>query len=98
LHADARTGEPLGDQRVHTFDSHAGGLTPADSIRGSNRWSWRVRDETVQVLRGLACNNGMSEPAEDEATHRANRLLCAYARAILDRQLPTMAHILRGRV
>ena len=32
----------------------------------------------------------------DADVERANRLLCSYARALLDKELPTMRHVLQG--
>lgn len=77
---------------THMFDPQAGGLT--DAARTTNRRSgpWRVRDETVQLLRRIAA--GAAAQADDEAVARANRLLCVYIRTLLDRELPTMTIVL----
>ena len=90
---------PMG---VYTFDPRAGGVTVA--AHGIENGSWRVRGATVMLLGRLAAGqevsaDGVSGESGDELTEsigRANRLLCAYARAILDRELPTMAYVLEG--
>jgi DNA repair protein RecO (recombination protein O) len=58
---------------------------------------WRVSPDTVRLLRRVADKN--QEPAKplrapSTVIERANRLLCVYTRALLDRQLPTMSYIL----
>ena len=96
LEADARTGEALPeDQPAYTFDARAGGLTSQAVVFGTNTSGagpWRVRRETVEVLRAMA--GGDSFTGDEAALARANRLLCVYLRAILDRQLPTMEFVL----
>lgn len=87
---------------AYTFDPRAGGLTVA--ANGIENGSWRVRAATVALLqRQVAGRDGLAEGApggpgvprdeSEESLGRANRLLCAYARAILDRELPTMAYV-----
>ncbi len=60
---------------------------------------WRVRCETVQLLKTLAEAGALPGDMQKDqrALQRANRLLCAYARHVLDRELPTMGAILRDR-
>lgn len=88
---DVRTNQALPDRAVYTFDARAGGLTAAD---GSEHAQWRVRRETVELLRGVAAGEAL-EDADGAAVGRANRLLCVYARALLDRELPTMGIVLK---
>ncbi len=88
LDADVRSGEPLGDASAYTFDPVAGGLTLSNGVA-----DWRVRAATVQLLRRLSAGEPFDAQDQDGVT-RANRLLCVYARAILDRELPTMRLIL----
>lgn len=78
-------------RKAHVFDPRAGGLTNDRSATNTQSGPWRVRDETVQLLRGLSENN---LDAPDAAIARANRLLCVYLRTLLDRQLPTMSIVL----
>ena len=109
LSQDVRTGKPLdlphvGEEgqmnaslEVYTFDPRGGGLTVA--VNGIENGSWRVRGATVALLRRLADGQGVSGDPGDESAEsigRANRLLCVYARAILDRELPTMAYVLES--
>ena len=51
-----------------------------------------MRKETLHVLR--AVSDGVAIQADSDVVGRANRLLCVYARAILDRPLPTMPFVL----
>jgi DNA repair protein RecO len=92
LEHDAQTGMELDDSAgTWAFSARAGGVV-ADS-GGSDRW--RVRRSTIELLRDLAGGVDVGE-VEEEAVVRANRLLCAYARAILDRELPTMDAVMKG--
>ncbi|MCK4873167.1 MAG: DNA repair protein RecO [Phycisphaerales bacterium] len=47
---------------------------------------WRVRASTIRTLRQADADN----PGELPSLDRANRLLAAYLRSVLDRELPTM--------
>ena len=91
LDRDVRRDVPLPTQPTYTFDPAAGGLT-ADAGMAD----WRVRAATVLTLRELARPGGATT-AEPEHVERANRLLCVYLRAILDRELPTMGLVLGGK-
>lgn len=93
LERDALTGAELADAAMYAFDPRAGGLTAQAGVGAQD---WRVRGETVKLLRGVA--NGAGESVDEEVARRANRLLCAYARAILDHELPTMRLVLGGAV
>lgn len=84
---------------VYVFDPRAGGFT-AETSRAANG-CWRVRTATVQLLRQVATDDPAVPDYAIEAgdnsadtVDRANRLLCVYVRAILDRQLPTMRYVL----
>ena len=57
---------------------------------------WRVRSETLQLLRALV-ETADQVDAGATTLQRANRLLCVYVRAILDRALPTMKIVLDRR-
>jgi len=94
LDRDTQTDRPLPDDQAYLFDPRTGGLTqdrntPANGTVGP----WRVRRQTVELLRQIAEDTDRSA-ADAETAERANRLLCVYARAILDRQLPTMSIVL----
>jgi DNA repair protein RecO (recombination protein O) len=94
LDRDAQTGAPL-DEAADTlaFSPTAGGLV-ADTGHGDR---WRIRRSTVELLGRLATDAALDE-ADPDSLARANRLLCAYFRAILDKHLPTMDAILREGV
>jgi len=79
------------------------------SVRGKSRFDrtkapggvgpWRVSPETVRLLRRLSDQDpqaGSALRAPTAVINRANRLLCVYTRALLDRQLPTMHYVLNG--
>jgi DNA repair protein RecO (recombination protein O) len=89
--ADADTGKPIGERRSYQFDPHAGGIT----ARAGDA-DWRVRPATVRLLGQLATGGDCTD-ADADTIGRANRLLCAYMRAILDKQLPTMRFVLNGQ-
>jgi len=90
LARDVRLGEPLGKARAYTFDPVAGGLTIENGID-----DWRVRGKTVALLRRVSAGEDI-RGAEVDSVGRANRLLCVYARSILDKELPTMGVVLDG--
>ncbi len=91
---DAVTGNPLTRQATYLFDAAAGGVTGGEKrIPNGRSGPWRVRQETVEVLSKISSGPATAKP---QAIDRANRLLCVYARAILDRQLPTMSIVLNG--
>lgn len=96
LFDDVHHGDPLTDATSYCFDPRQGGLTIDDGTwpeaSHADRGPWRVRRQTVDVLRQLALGE---DTAFDEGdTARANRLLCVYVRAIVDRELPTMRIVL----
>ncbi|MEM7577768.1 MAG: DNA repair protein RecO [Planctomycetota bacterium] len=84
LDHDALYNTELAAAEAYTFDAQAGGFTADDG-----RSAWRVRRGTLETLRSVA-----SEASEDialDAAQRGNRLLAAYARELIGRELPTMA-------
>jgi len=94
LDRDATTGQALDEHGgPMAFSATAGGFVTDASDR------WKVRRGTHRALRAAAAGASLAALNElDEASiERANRLLCAYCRTILDRQLPTMRAVLRGR-
>lgn len=99
LDADAVSGETLApDESTYTFDARAGGVTRQPTGltgTGMGAGPWRVRRETVFALRAVASGQ-LNGSTDLKSIERANRLLCVYARAILDRHLPTMDFVLEG--
>ncbi|HAI10352.1 MAG TPA: DNA repair protein RecO [Phycisphaerales bacterium] len=85
LDHDVHTNQPLADQPTYQFDPQGGGLCNA-----SNSDTWGVRKQTVSLLRAVSADDAF----DDEGADRANKLLCSYARSILDKQLATMACVL----
>ncbi|MDP6151999.1 MAG: DNA repair protein RecO [Phycisphaeraceae bacterium] len=94
LDTDVRSAEPLPKRATYTFDPHRGGF--AVDKNEPNDDQWRVRSETLQLLRALA-ETADQVDAGATTLKRANRLLCVYVRAILDRELPTMNIVLDRR-
>ena len=86
---DVVHGGALGDGPACRFDARRGGLTRAAAAAAPGTWG--VRRQTVALLRQVA---GGSFQSDADTMQRANRLLCAYLRALLDRQLPTMRFVL----
>lgn len=84
LDLDAVTGDalPVAAETL-AFSARAGGLVPDTGTRDR----WRVRKETVDLLRSLAASEETGptgEGAHDrDAARRANRLLASYIREIL---------------
>lgn len=96
LFDDVHYGEPLTDATSFCFDPRQGGLTVDDGTwpeaSHADRGPWRVRRQTVDLLRRLSL--GEYTAFDDADAARANRLLCVYLRAIVDRELPTMRIVL----
>ena len=90
LDRDAETGMPLDESGETLAFSHVAGGVVADTGRGDR---WRVRTATVRLLREIA-QGGAPIGVDPDSLDRANKLLCAYFRAILDKQLPTMDAVL----
>ena len=88
LDRDAQTGGAIEDRQTMAFSARDGGLV-TDNGNGDR---WRVRLSTVALLRALDAGGALTEDAA--ALDRANRLLCSYCRAILDKELPTMRAVL----
>jgi DNA repair protein RecO (recombination protein O) len=86
LDADAATGAALPDARAFNFAPRLGGLTTNGPPP-----VWRVRAETVQLLRSIARDPGAADNSGAEPLDRANRLLASYLREILGRELPSAA-------
>ncbi len=89
LDDDVVAGGPLPERDVYRFDPQRGGFTSAGAEISSSTWG--VRRQTLELLRHTAGGHGNGS---GEVVERANRFLCVYMRAILDRQLPTMRHVL----
>ena len=90
LDEDVSTGQPLGKTSTYTFDPQLGGFT---TRQGINDTAWRVRVATIHALRDIASGQP-TDQTDPQTRQRANRLLCAYLRAILDKELPTMPLVL----
>ncbi len=95
LDRDVIEGDALAARASYHFDPVKGGLTLEE-----RPGAWKVRRETVELLRGFANRSGASQRLSprlgEEVMRRANRLLCVYIRAILDKELPTMRFVLGG--
>ncbi|MHC5024740.1 MAG: DNA repair protein RecO [Planctomycetota bacterium] len=85
LDRDASTGGPLPDGGTLAFSPRAGGVV-ADTGEADR---WRVRRETVELLRAVAAGS-WPEDVDDAAAGRANRLLAAYARELIGSEVPTL--------
>lgn len=99
LDADARTGEALEGGAEVLFHPALGGLvsapyTPHDVAAGA----WRVRSETVDLLRTLRRDGRVPARVATEPVDRANRLLASYARHVLGYQTETMSVVFGDRL
>jgi DNA repair protein RecO (recombination protein O) len=86
LNRDVQTGDPIdSDLDPLTFDAQAGGLVSDDRPgRG-----WRVRLETISLLRAVAAGEP-AVTADEIVLGRANRLLAAYCRELIGREIPSL--------
>lgn len=101
LDRDVVTGLPMESSGGHLmFDPRAGGVTmePGAVASGqsiSDSGPWRVRSETIDLLRRLSVDAGVDLiDADVQRLRRANRLLCVFTRTVIDRELPTMRFVL----
>ncbi len=101
---DIITEQPLDDAPAYTFSAQGGGVTsqPIDETgweghpthqRVLVQGHWRVRKETITLLDNLP-QISLTELSQHPSLRKANKLLCVYVRALLDKQLPTMRYIL----
>jgi DNA repair protein RecO (recombination protein O) len=93
LDLDVLKGAPLADSRLYVFSPSLGGFT-ASGNAGDEARAWRVRAETVRVLRAISQDRaGNSAPPPEEGVLRAGRLFAAYLREILGRDLASAAPV-----
>lgn len=91
LDRDARTGQPLPQERATlAFSAAAGGVVadtaaPPPPAAGASADRWRVRPETIDLLRALAAGT-LPERPDPAVVKRANRLLGVYLRALIGRE------------
>jgi len=94
LDRDVADGGALTKAKAYSFDPKLGGLTTRNGM-GDERW--RVRSNTIELLRSVAGGDPLLD-ADAESIDRGNRLLCTYARSLLDKQLPTMDWLLKNAI
>ncbi len=85
LERDAETGSELPGGPTLAFSAVAGGVV-ADTGAGGR---WRVRRETIELLRALA-RDEIPQGKDPGAADRAARLLAVYLRELLGREPKTM--------
>lgn len=91
LSIDVRTGEELAPEAECLFHPALGGLVAAATApRELAAGAWRLRRETLDLLRGLAAEPRSTAGAAPIAMERGNRLLASYARHLLGYQTSTM--------
>ena len=92
LDQDVADGGPLPKSKAYSFDPKLGGLTARNGLGDEG---WRVRGQTVELLHAVSSGVDIDDKSSETIT-RANRLLCSYARALLDKELPTMSLVLNN--
>lgn len=90
LDADVITGDPLdASAETYGFSASGGGLVHDPGRHGPDH-IWRVRADTVEVLRRLDDAGGSSAgPGDIDSVERASRLLATALTEILSRDLPS---------
>lgn len=88
LDRDADTGAPLAPAQTYTFSSELGGLVPDPPERPPPGRAWRVREETVTLLR--ESRDGACPAAALEPLVRANRLLATHLSERLGAEIPSL--------
>lgn len=96
LYVDVHSGEELAfdtamddaKAAVYSFDAKAGGMTQQSGLV-----DWRVRPATLGVLRAVA-EGARLEQEEEPTAKRANRLLAAYVRELIGKELSSMSVVM----
>lgn len=94
LAANVATGEVLAAAKSYRFSPSLGGLLPDEGA--TQEHAWRVRAETIEILRRLPLDPHTPGPPSVESVNRAGRLLAAYLRYVLGRE-PRMLPYLYDR-
>lgn len=89
LRRDVRSGEPLVAASVYAFSPRMGGLFKDEPGPPGDEF-WRVRAETVTVLRALADDPAAPIAAEEPAARRVVQLLASYFRRIFSADPPAL--------
>jgi DNA repair protein RecO len=95
LARDVRTGAILSDTPAYSFSPRLGGLVEDDTRRGHDP-VWRVRAETVHVLRALR-SGGVPAGTAPAAVERAARLVLLYLKEVFSCEPPAVDAWLRAR-
>ncbi|MFI4860143.1 MAG: DNA repair protein RecO [Phycisphaerales bacterium JB063] len=82
--------DALGKAKAYTFDPRLGGFTTRAGVSDT---PWRVRASTLALLRAVSSGAELTK-VDPAGVSRANRLLCVYARSLLDQELATMGVVL----
>ncbi len=96
LDADIRTGEAIGAGASFRFSPSLGGVMPDAVPEPEATGTWRVRRETIEILRRLPLATAGPDTPKLESIERAARLLAAYLRYVLGRE-PRMLPYLYDR-
>jgi DNA repair protein RecO (recombination protein O) len=96
LDADIRTGAALAPGAAFRFSPSLGGVMPDDVGGAEASSTWRVRGETLELLRRLPLAAAQTEPPTLASIDRAGRLLASYLRYVLGRE-PRMLPYLYDR-
>lgn len=93
LSRDVRDGSPLAESAVYGFMPRLGGLT-RDGAPPTGDDTWRVRGETVTVLRGLAADPTTPLRGDPAALGRAAGLMGSYFRWVFGADPPALRQYL----
>ena len=93
LTLDVRTGDPTGPATVLGFSPFRGGVTNLQTPEPDSATIWRVRFETIELLRMIASESHHGANAPEAALKRAVSLLSAYLRHVLESDIPALASL-----
>ncbi len=86
LARDVERAAPLDPARTYAFVPSLGGLTRDDASGGRDIERWRVREDTVEVLRAVATHEAPAlSSVSSDCVERAMRFLNAYLSQVLGR-------------
>jgi len=97
LQRDVEQGMPLERSSSYAFLPAMGGLSRDDAARRDDASRWRVREDTVELLRSIA--SGLIESGHEASVDcigRALRLLDRYLSHVLGRSLESLEPLLTG--
>lgn len=92
LTTDVRTGAPVSRATILGFSPTGGGITALHS-NDTDSTVWRVRCETIELVRLISLQQHHNSKTSDAALKRGVSLLSAYLRHVLESDIPALSSL-----